>query len=144
MRWMSDVAATAALRYLLDTNIVSDLIRNPQGTVARRIAHVGEAAVCTSIVVACELRYGVARQGSHRLIERVDTVLSVMTVLPLTPGVDRHYADIRAALEQRGTPIGGNDLLIAAQARAASLRIVTRNLNEFSRIAKLKIVDWLK
>jgi PIN domain len=60
------------LRYLLDTNVLSDLLRNPGGRAVRRLAVVGETAVCTSIVVACELRYGAAKKSSSRLSERVE------------------------------------------------------------------------
>ena len=59
------------MHYLLDTNMVSDLVRNPQGKVAARIAHVGEKSVCTSIIVAAKLRYGAARKGSARLLAQV-------------------------------------------------------------------------
>lgn len=69
-------------RYLLDTNILSDLIRHPQGIVAQRIAVVGEATVCTSIVVACELRFGAAKKNSPRLTEQVNAVVAAMDVLP--------------------------------------------------------------
>lgn len=133
----------AALRYLLDTNIVSDLVRQPQGTVARRIERAGEAAVCTSIVVACELRFGAARRGSARLTEQLERILEVLSVVPFDAGVDRHYGDIRAALEKKGQPIGANDLLIAAHARALSLTLVTHNRREFVRVPQLKVVDWL-
>ncbi len=133
---------SASYRYLLDTNVVSDLVREPQGTVARRIARVGEGRVCTSIVAACELRFGAAKKQSAALLEQVEVVLSVLPVLPLEPGVDRHYADIRTRLEKAGRPIGANDLLIAAHARAAGLAVVTRNRGEFLRVPGLKVIDW--
>ena len=134
----------AGLRYLLDTNIVSDLVRNPQGAVARKIARVGESAVCTSIVVACEMRFGAAKKNSARLSQQLEAILDALKILPLEPGVDRHYGEIRAALERGGKPIGANDLLIAAHARAESLQLVTHNASEFRRVPKLKVVDWLK
>ena len=82
-------------RYLLDTNILSDLLRNPGGRAARRLAVVGEATVCTSIVVACELRYGAAKKGSLALSERVEILLGSLEVLPLDKESDRHYAEIQ-------------------------------------------------
>ena len=106
------------LRYLLDTNILSDLIRDPQGTVAKRIASVGEATVCTSIVVAAELRFGAEKSGSRKLADRIDLILSALDVLPLEAPGDRHYAEIRQQLAHQGTPIGPNDLFIAAHAVA--------------------------
>ena len=61
-------------RYLLDTNILSHLVREPAGIVARRIAAVGEAKVCTSLVVACELRFGAAKKGSPRLTAQLEAI----------------------------------------------------------------------
>ena len=132
----------AAYRYLLDTNIVSDLVRDPQGSVARRIARAGEPAVCTSIVVACELRYGAAKKGSPRLTEQLERILEALAVLPFEAGADLHYGEIRSHLEMLGRPIGANELLIAAHARAAGLRLVTRNVEEFSRVPGLKVTTW--
>ena len=86
----------AGYRYLVDANTLSDFIRNPTGSVTKRLAVVGVATVCTSIIVACELRYGVAKKGSARLAERVDQTLEGLEVLPLDGGADRHYAEIRA------------------------------------------------
>lgn len=129
-------------RHLLDANVVSELVRDPQGAVARRIARVGEERVCTSIVVACELRYGAAKKGSPRLTEQVEAILAALPVLPLEPDADRHYAVIRVALEKAGRMIGANDMLIAAHARAAGLQLVTRNQDEFSRVPGLKIAAW--
>ena len=131
------------LRYLLDTSVVSDLIRNPRGVAARRMATVGEDAVCTSIVVAAELRFGAVKSGSPKLADRIDLILSALEVLPLEPPADRHYGDIRQNLARRGTPIGPNDLLIAAHAQALDLMVVTANAREFSRVPGLRTENWL-
>ncbi len=131
------------MRYLLDTNIVSDLIRNPQGRVAEQIRKVGEAQVCTSIIVAAELRYGAAKKGSPRLAAQLEAVLGGLDVLPFEAPADAAYGHIRAKLEQAGTPIGGNDLLIAAQAVALGCTIVTGNDREFIRIGGLHCENWL-
>ncbi|MDT8364838.1 MAG: type II toxin-antitoxin system VapC family toxin, partial [Nitrosomonas sp.] len=119
---------------MLDTNILSDLVRNPQGAVADRIAAVGEDRICTSVVVAAELRYGAAKSGSNKLYERVDVLLSAIEVLPLELPADRQYAELRYHLTRQGTPIGPNDLLIAAHALVAGLTVVTANVGEFSRV----------
>ncbi len=129
--------------YLLDTDIISDLIRNPAGEVARHIADRGESAVCTSIVVACELRFGARKKGSALLAARVEELLALIEVLALDAGMDRHYAEIRAELEARGTPIGPNDLLIASHALTLGLTVVTANSAEFSRIPGLSVENWL-
>jgi tRNA(fMet)-specific endonuclease VapC len=130
-------------RYMLDTNIISDLIRNPQGRAAKRIAKLDESSICTSIVVAAELRYGCAKSGSARLAKAVEDLLAEISVLPFEAPADAEYGTIRAALEADGTPIGGNDMLIAAHARAAGAAIVTANADEFRRVRGLKVENWL-
>ena len=132
-----------ALRYLLDTNVLSDLIRHPQGTVATRISSAGEGDVCTSIVVAAELRFGAKKSESPTLADRVNLILSAVNVLPLESPADRHYGEIRQHLTRRGTPIGPNDLLIAAHALALDLTVVTANASEFSRVPGLRVDNWL-
>src|SRR5262245_3703373 len=117
----------ADFRYLLDTNILSEFIRHPRGLMSKRLAVVGEATVCTSIVVACELRVGAKKKGSARLEERVDEVLASLEVLPLDKESDRHYAEVRTHLSRKGRPIGSNDLLIAAHTLALDLILVTDN-----------------
>jgi len=131
------------LRYLLDTNILSDLIRDPQGRVASRISSAGEGTVCTSIVVAAKLRFGAAKSGSSKLADRVDLLLSALNVLPLESPADRHYGEIRQRLTRRGTPIGPNDLLIASHALSLDLTMVTANAGEFPRVPGLRIENWL-
>jgi tRNA(fMet)-specific endonuclease VapC len=131
------------MRYLLDTNIVSDLVRHPKGRVARRIRQVGGAQVCTSIIVACELRYGVAKKGTAQLSARVDDALTRLDVLAFESPADVAYASIRSALERIGRPIGANDLLIAAHALALGCTMVTDNGGEFSRIEGLVCENWL-
>ena len=130
-------------RYLLDTNIISDLIRNPQGKAAKRIARAGENNICTSIIVAAELRYGCIKSGSKRILAAVEDLLGEIDVLPFDAPADAEYGNIRAKLEAAGKPIGGNDLLIAAHARTSDAVIVTANTNEFKRIPGLKVENWL-
>jgi len=130
-------------RYLLDTNIISDLIRNPQGRAAKRIAKAGEDTICTSIVVAAELRYGCAKSGSARLTKAVEDVLGEIEVLPFEAPADADYGDIRTTLEAAGTPIGSNDMLIAAHARTLGATVVTANTQEFKRVGGLKVENWL-
>ena len=132
------------IRYLLDTNIVSDLVRNPQGHVAEQIRRVGEAQVCTSIIVAAELRFGAAKRGSPRLARQLEAVLDVIEVLPLGPPADKAYGEIRTRLEVTGRPIGGNDLLIASQAVALGHTIVTDHEAEFALVAGLRYENWLR
>jgi tRNA(fMet)-specific endonuclease VapC len=128
---------------MLDTNIISDLIKNPQGKAAKRIAKVGGANICTSIIVAAELRYGCAKSGSTRLLKAVEDLLGEIEVLPLDVPADTDYGGIRSEFEAAGKPIGSNDLLIAAHACAVGATIVTANTDEFRRIGGLNVENWL-
>jgi len=130
--------------YLLDTHILSHLVRQPQGPVADHIADVGEANVLTSVIVACELRYGAAKRGSKKLTRQVEAVLSAMTIKPLESDVERVYASIRVALERKGTPIGAHDMLIAAHARTIDAVRVTDSVADFKRVPALKVENWAK
>lgn len=132
------------MRYLLDTNVVSVLVRDPHGKVTARIRSVGEANVCTSVIVAAELRYGAAKKGSPRLAAQLESVLSALEVAPLETPVDSIYGEVRARLERAGHPIGGNDLLIAAHALALGCTLVTDNQREFERVDQLQIENWLR
>jgi tRNA(fMet)-specific endonuclease VapC len=132
------------MRYLLDTNIVSDLIRNPQGSIAQHIRKVGEPQICTSIIVAAELRYGAAKKSSARLSAQLETVLGALEVLPFEAPADAIYGSLRTELERAGKPIGANDLLIAAQALALGYTLVTDNEKEFARVANLRRQNWLR
>ena len=132
------------MRYLLDTNIVSDLIRNPHGRVAQRISEIGEAQVCTSIIVAAELRFGAAKRGSPRLTAQLEAVIGALDVVPFEAPADSVYGRLRASLERAGQPIGGHDLLIAAQAVTLGYTVVTDNQREFGRIDALACENWLR
>ncbi len=134
-----------AFRYLLDTNILFDLIKQPAGAAARKIASLDdEKMCCTSLVVACELRYGAHKKGSAALSRKVNQLLAVIAVLPLNDDMVGHYAEIRVELERMGRPIGSNDLLIAAHARSQGLTVVTANMKEFLRVPELTVENWLE
>lgn len=132
-----------AARFLLDTAVVSDLIRRPQGRVAQRLVREGEGSVCTSIIVASELRFGAVKGGSPRLTAQMEAVLSALEILPLDAPADRRYGELREHLERHGTPIGPKDMLIAAHALALGLHVVTDNVREFSRVPGLSVENWL-
>ena len=129
--------------WMLDTDTLSDLIRNPRGALVQRLGSTEPDAICTSIVVACELRFGAKRKGSDALTNRVEQLLASLTVLSIDEPADRHYADIRAALERAGTPIGNHDLFIAAHARSRGMTLVTHSMREFERVPGLQVEDWL-
>ena len=129
--------------YLLDTNIISALVREPGGVVYSALKSRLPARVCTSIIVAAEIEFGLYKSGSQRLRKQVETILSGIDVLPLQTPVHRHYGEIRAYLQNIGQPIGLNDLFIAAQAQALGLIMVTGNVAEFERVPGLTVENWL-
>lgn len=131
------------MQYLLDTNIVSHLVRNPQGAVAERIKSAGETKVATSIMVAAELRFGAAKRDSKRLTSQLEAVLGVLAVLPLEGAVDAVYGGLRARIEREGRPMDANDLLIAAHAISVGFTLVTDN-RDFDRIPDLALENWLR
>lgn len=128
---------------MLDTNIVSELARNPQGAIVRRIAAVGPELICVSIITAAELRYGCARKGSPKLLAQIEAILGSVQVIAFDAPADTEYGGIRAELEAAGKPIGPNDLFIAAHAYALGATLVTANEREFRRIRGLSVENWL-
>jgi tRNA(fMet)-specific endonuclease VapC len=130
--------------FLLDINILSDLVRHPTGRVAERIAQVGEEQICTSIIVAAELRYGATKRASARLSAQLEAVLGAILVLPFESPFEAVYGTLRTQLEKRGRPIGANDLLIAAQTLALGHTLVTDNTKEFSYVPDLSLENWLR
>ncbi|WP_211246217.1 type II toxin-antitoxin system VapC family toxin [Cereibacter changlensis] len=130
--------------YMLDTNIISELLRKPDGNAAKRIADVGPDAICVSIITAAELRYGCAKKGSAKLLAHVEAILESVQVLAFDAPADAEYGGIRAELEAAGKPIGPNDLLIAAHAYATGAVLVTDNTGEFSRIRGLRVESWIR
>ncbi len=105
-------------RYQMNTNILSDLVRHPQATVAKKIALLGEKNICTSIIVAAELHFGARKRGSKRLKKQLETILSALEITPLEEPADRYYGELRSNLEKQRETIGSNDLLIASHALA--------------------------
>jgi tRNA(fMet)-specific endonuclease VapC len=128
---------------MLDTNIVSELARNPQGIVFDKIKECGAETVCISVITAAELRFGCAKKGSPRLTAQIDAILLGLQILPFDMPADAEYGRIRSELERAGTPIGPNDLLIGAHACAVGAVLVTANDAEFRRIRNLQVENWL-
>jgi tRNA(fMet)-specific endonuclease VapC len=130
------------VRYLLDTNIASYVIKRSFPHVRRRLLKVPMSEVGISVVTEAELRFGVARlPQAARLGVAVEEFLLRVEILPWDSKAARHYARLRAALEQQGEPIGNLDLMIAAQALTAEAILVT-NDHVFRRARGLKIEDW--
>ena len=104
----------------------------------------GEKSVCTSMIVASELRFGAAKRNASKLTAQMDANIAALEVRPFDIPADREYAKLRFHLEQAGTPIGPNDMLIAAHALATESTLVTANIGEFSRVPGLAVENWLE
>ncbi|HEX9946240.1 MAG TPA: type II toxin-antitoxin system VapC family toxin [Allosphingosinicella sp.] len=130
------------IEYLLDTNVLSELVRNPFGRVAGRVELDGERAGLSLITVG-ELLFGLRLHPSLRLSERVLETVRRFPAIAWDSPAERHYGELRADLERRGAPIGGNDMLIAAHALALDCTLVTANEREFRRVAGLRVENWL-
>ena len=134
-------------RYLLDTNIISNMMRDANGMAALRIERVAKDVAlrrfCTSVVVECELRFGMTRKPNPRLELAYERVMQSLEILPLDSEVASHYAHSRTTLESLGTPIGPNDTLIAAHALALDCTLVTGNEAKFRRVPGLRVENWL-
>lgn len=128
---------------MLDTNIVSDMVRDPQGRVFRKVVELDGAGLCVSIITAAELRYGCAKKGSSKLLAQVEAILEGLEIIPLEVPADTEYGGLRAELEAEGKTIGPNDLLIGAHALTIGATLVTANEGEFRRIRGLEVENWL-
>lgn len=129
---------------LLDTNIISHIMRQPAGLAARRASELSVTErLCTSVVVQSELLFGLAKNPSKRIQSAYDVAMAGIDVLPLENSAAPQYARIRASLESEGKPIGANDLLIAAHALALDATLVTDNETEFRRVPGLRVENWL-
>ncbi len=133
-----------AVRYLLDTNTVSYIIKGNRPRVRERLLKVAMAEVGISVITEGELRFGLARKpDATQLKVVVDEFLLRVEVLPWDSEAAKQYANIRAALENIGEPMGNLDLMIAAQALGLSTVLVTSDA-VFRRVKGLKIEDWNK
>ena len=130
------------MRFLLDTNIISSLVRDPQGAAAARVGREAAADLMTSIVVIGEIAFGFARQPSRALERQTAKILRGIHILDLDEAVAATYGAIRAELERVGTPIGANDLWIAAHALALDATLLTANEREFRRVPGLRVENW--
>lgn len=133
------------LRYLLDTNICIYIAREKPPSVAKRFAQLSAGEVGMSLITYGELRYG-AEKSSQRTsaLETLNRLQHLIPVIETNSYTGEHYGAVRAHLERAGTPIGNNDLWIAAHALALEVTLVTNNLREFERVPGLKLVNWVE
>ena len=131
------------LRYMLDTDICSYVMKRSNDLLLKRLQKVPVSDVCVSVITKSELLYGVEVSPRRQQDEAaLNSFLNYVDVLDFPEKASSHYAQIRAHLKNSGTMIGGNDLLIAAHARSLGLKLVTHNTREFGRVPKLAVEDW--
>jgi tRNA(fMet)-specific endonuclease VapC len=135
------------VKYLLDTDIISSLVRRePSHALIRRLAQIPPRDQCTSSITLGELVYGAQRSTdrSAELLERIDRLIPAqLPVLPFDESAARRYGSLRARLERAGIAIGEADMRIASIALAHGLTMVTANLRHFKRVHGLDVEDWL-
>jgi tRNA(fMet)-specific endonuclease VapC len=130
-------------RYMLDTDICIYIAREQPPQILARFEELEPGEAVISVITWGELRYGSERsKHRQRVAESLDELSDLVPVEPLPKSARQDYGAIRAALEAQGTPIGNNDLWIAAHARAAGLTLVTNNEREFQRVPGLEIENW--
>ena len=133
-----------AARYLLDTNICIYIRKQRPPAVLARFEKLKAGEALLSVITYGELLYGAAKsQKREQALQALQELTSLLPVLALPAEAAEHYGQIRAALEAKGEIIGGNDLWIAAHAKAAGLIVVTNNEREFKRVKGLKVENWV-
>jgi tRNA(fMet)-specific endonuclease VapC len=132
------------LTYLLDTDVFSLMVKGQDAAINTRLQTLAKGEAIVSVITAGEFYYGVAHAPVSTLRDqRAQRLLDFFGLLPLDSAVASSYGAVRADLRREGTPIGPNDLWLAAQALAHGLIMVTRNTREFQRVKGLKVENWL-
>ncbi len=132
------------MRYLLDTNVVSEAIKKPNGKVARKLSRLKADSFGISAIVYCEILFGIEKNPSEKIANQIRRGLQSIPLLDFPGLAAKTYGVIRADLERKGLPISANDLLIAAHAIHANLTLVSDNTREFERVPGLKLENWLR
>lgn len=135
----------SAPRFLLDADVFSAIARQTSTAAARRLAELESGSVAVSVITAAEINFGLDKRPVGAAVAlRIARLQQVLPVLPLGAHAAPHYGRTRAELERRGTPIGPNDLWLAAHALADDLTVVTGNTRGFTRVPGLKVENWLR
>jgi tRNA(fMet)-specific endonuclease VapC len=132
------------MRYLLDTDIASYLIKGRDEHLRTRLAAVAPESICISVITRAEMLYGLKRlPPQHRLQIGVRQFLKIVRAMPWDVEAADHYADIRHQLVSQGQPIGEMDMMIAAHSLSLGAVLVTNNLRHYERIAApLMLENW--
>lgn len=131
------------IQFMLDTNMVIYIIKHKPASVLERFQQYDPSEFCISAITLAEMQYGISKSSKPEKNQlALAMFLSNIAVLPFEDNAAVEYGDIRAGLEKKGTPIGPNDMLIAAHAKALGLTVVTNNTKEFARVPGLKLENW--
>ena len=129
--------------YMLDTNIVAYAKNNRPEVVYERMSRFDPEDLCVSVITLAELEYGVFNSSNPERNQLALTLfLANIEVVPFNDDAAVEYGRIRAELKRKGTPIGANDLMIAAHAKSLGVTLVTSNTREFERVEGLMLEDW--
>jgi tRNA(fMet)-specific endonuclease VapC len=132
------------LEFMLDTDICSYLIKQRPISVLKRFEAVSEDKICISVVTLAELIYGIERSSSTKInLPVVKNFVNCLSVLPWDYSTAESYGKLRTFLEQKGTPIGNMDLMIATHALSKNMIIITNNIRHFEKVPQLRIENWV-
>lgn len=129
--------------FMLDTDICSYIIKANPLSVTQRFERMPSGAICISAITRAELLYGIIKTPSKKIGEKLEAFLRILRIIDFDASAAEHYAKIKATLENKGTPIGNMDMLIAACALACGATLVTNNQKHFSQIRGLKTENWV-
>ena len=131
------------MKYLLDTNILSYLLRGKGSNIISKLSSIDRQDIYVPSIAYCELLFDAKRIGNQKLTETIENLVSPFKIVPFTRKEAPVYASIRNDLEREGTPIGAMNLLIASIAVAGNYTLVSHNCDEFKRVESLLLEDWL-
>ena len=131
------------MKYLLDTNICIYIINERPVQVLQRLIDAGQSSLALSTVTVAELAFGIEKSNRADSLPKLENFLSKFPLLPWDKNAAWAYGKVRKSLEASGRRIGERDLLLASQALASNLTIVTNNTREFERVEGLKLENWV-
>lgn len=132
------------MKYMLDTNIVIYVIKHKPESVLQKFQSLEPSDFCISSITLAEIEYGISKSSRpDRNRFAFDMFISGIDILSFDDAAASEYGPIRAGLERKGTPIGPNDMLIAAHAKSLGFTIVTNNVRELERVEGLKVENWV-
>jgi tRNA(fMet)-specific endonuclease VapC len=132
------------MKYLLDTDTFSEMVKGVNPGIIKRLDTLQTSDAALSVVSYGEIVSGLRAKSIKQIVrQRLDRLLEGVEIIPIDAHVAEEYGALRALLRTKGTPIGPNDLWIAAHSLATGLTLVSHNVREFARVPKIKLEDWV-